>query len=51
METADGSFVYGCATAEDTGGAIKGNIIDLYFDTEDECWNFGRRAVNVYILA
>ena len=51
VETADGSFVYGCATAEDTGGAIKGNIIDLYFDTEDECWNFGRRAVNVYILA
>ena len=51
VETADGSFIYGCATAEDTGGAIKGNIIDLYFDTEDECWNFGRRAVNVYILA
>ena len=51
IETADGSFVYGCATAEDTGGAIKGNIVDLYFDTEDECWNFGRRAVNVYILA
>ena len=51
IETVDGSFIYGTATAEDTGGAIKGNIVDLYFDTEAECWAFGRRACNVYLLA
>ncbi|MDO4733297.1 MAG: 3D domain-containing protein [Bacillota bacterium] len=42
---------YGFATAEDTGGAIKGNIIDLYMDTEQECINWGRRDVVIYILA
>ena len=31
IETTDGSFIYGYATAEDTGGAIKGNKIDLFF--------------------
>ena len=38
------------ATAEDIGGSIKGNIIDLYFDTFDECWIFGIRDCTVYIL-
>ena len=42
---------YGFATAEDTGGAIKGNIVDLYMDTEQECLNWGRRDVIIYILA
>ncbi len=41
---------YGFATAADTGGAIKGNKIDLCFDSLDEALNFGRRNVNVYIL-
>lgn len=41
---------YGFATAEDTGGAIKGNIVDLYMDTETECLNWGRRDVVIYIL-
>lgn len=41
---------YGYAIAEDTGGAIKGNRIDLYFDTEGECNSFGVRNVKVYIL-
>ena len=45
-----GSWVYGQAVAEDTGGAIKGNIIDLYFDTRSECFSFGRRSARVYIL-
>ncbi len=48
--TEDGSIVYGYATAEDCGGAIKGNRVDLYYDTEAECVQFGRRAVLVYIL-
>lgn len=46
----DGSYIYGYATAEDCGGAIQGNRIDLYFDTVDECWQFGRRSCTVYIL-
>lgn len=41
---------YGFATAEDTGGAIKGNIVDLYMDTEQACINWGRRNVTIYIL-
>ncbi len=50
IETCDGSFIYGYSTALDTGGAIKGNKVDLFFDTMSECMNFGRRSVNVYIL-
>ncbi len=42
---------YGFATAEDTGGAVKGNIVDLYMDTEQECINWGRRHVAMYVLA
>lgn len=42
---------YGFATAEDTGGAIKGNIIDLYMDTEQDCLNWGRRNVTIYLLS
>lgn len=41
---------YGYATAEDTGGAIKGNKIDVYLHTVADCYNWGRRTVNVYIL-
>lgn len=47
----DGQYVYGYCTAEDTGGGIKGNKVDLYFDTFDECWQFGVRTCTVYILA
>ena len=46
----NGAWVYGVATCEDTGGSIKGNIIDLYFDTYDECIQFGRRKAYLYIL-
>jgi uncharacterized protein YabE (DUF348 family) len=41
---------YGYAIAEDIGGAIKGNKIDLYFHSSDEMWNWGARNVNIYIL-
>lgn len=41
---------YGYAIAQDTGGAIKGNIIDLYFNSYGETMNWGRRNVKVYIL-
>lgn len=41
---------YGYATAEDTGGAVKGNIIDLYMNSNSEAYNWGRRPVQVTIL-
>ncbi|AYD40117.1 hypothetical protein D4Z93_06135 [Clostridium fermenticellae] len=41
---------YGYAIAEDTGGAIKGNRIDLFFNSEGEAQNWGVRSVKVYIL-
>ena len=50
VETADGKYIYGTAIAADTGGAIKGNKIDLCVHTRAEAYKFGRRTVNVYIL-
>jgi len=41
---------YGEAVAGDTGGAIRGNRIDLCFDTYEQAMQFGRRSVKVYIL-
>lgn len=42
---------YGYGVADDTGSAIKGNHIDLYFPTNAECQAWGLRYVWVYILA
>ena len=50
IESADGSYVYGSAVAADVGSAIKGNRIDLCFNTRSEAISFGRRQVKVYIL-
>lgn len=50
IESLDGSRDYGFAVAEDKGGAIKGNKIDLFFETASEVRNFGRRQVKVYVL-
>ncbi len=50
IEAADGTWIYGTAVAADTGGAIKGNIIDLYVETYNEAISFGRRKAKVYIL-
>lgn len=41
---------YGIAIAGDTGGVIKGNKIDIFLNTKQECRNFGRRNKKVYIL-
>lgn len=41
---------YGYAVAEDTGGAIVGNVIDIAYDTVEECYSWGRRTVPMYIL-
>ena len=42
------SWCYGTAVAADTG--VRGNKIDLFFDTYNECIRFGRRKATVYIL-
>lgn len=41
---------YGFATAIDCGKAIKGNRIDVFFETERECRRWGVKNVKVYIL-
>lgn len=41
---------YGYARAADTGGAIKGNTVDLFMETYSQCINWGRRTVKVYVL-
>lgn len=41
---------YGYCIAGDTGGAIKGNRIDLGFNTYREAIRFGRRWVTVHVL-
>lgn len=46
----DGDYLYGYCVAEDTGGLIKGNIVDLYFNTDYECWQFGRRNCTAYVI-
>lgn len=52
IESSDGgkSWTYGYCIAGDTGGAIKGNRVDLCYNTQRECVNFGRRSATVYIL-
>jgi 3D (Asp-Asp-Asp) domain-containing protein len=42
---------YGYGTALDTGGAIKGDRVDLFFNTEREAEDWGVRNVQVYILS
>lgn len=36
--------------AEDCGGAIKENRIDIYFDTHEEALNFGVQHATVYLI-
>ena len=50
IQTTNGRRVYGMGTALDCGGAVKGNIVDLWFPSKADCYNWGRRNVTVYIL-
>lgn len=50
IECPNGTWVYGYSVAEDTGGAIKGNKVDLFFHSPYDVRRFGRRTANVYIL-
>ncbi|MBY9082581.1 DUF348 domain-containing protein [Paenibacillus sp. HN-1] len=40
----------GFRRAEDTGGAIKGNKIDVYYDSLSHALNFGRKTRTVYVI-
>ena len=41
---------YGYAIAGDTGGAIKGNKIDVLFSSKSEAYAWGRKKVRIKIL-
>ena len=43
-------YMNGVYTAEDVGGAIKGNRVDVYFDSLQVCNSFGRRDIRLKIL-
>jgi len=40
----------GTYVAEDTGGAIKGNRLDIYYESRKEAFEFGVQSVNVFVL-
>ena len=41
---------YGYAFANDTGGAVKGNVVDLYMNSRGQCVSWGRRNKTAYVL-
>lgn len=41
---------YGVCDAQDVGGGIKGNRIDVYLKYEDVCRQFGVRQMRAYVL-
>ena len=41
---------YGYAVAGDTGGAIKGNIIDLFMPNVEDAYSWGRKTVRIKVL-
>ncbi len=43
-------YVYGIAVAEDCGGDIKGDRMDLYMPSYEQCIQFGRRTCTIYYL-
>jgi len=49
-----GTVVYiegvGTRTVQDKGGAIRGNKIDIYFDSHEDALEFGRRTVKLTII-
>lgn len=46
----DGEYFLGICVAEDCGGDIKGDRMDVYFPTYEECREFGRRVCTIYYL-
>ncbi len=50
IEDPNGVYNFGYALAADTGGAIKGNRIDVCVPTYNDAIQFGVRYLNVYVL-
>lgn len=50
VEVAGNTPDYGYAVAGDTGGAIKNDLIDLYFDESGTVNSWGTKRVKVYFL-
>lgn len=52
IKTPDGKYIYGYASAEDTGGFARWGtrVVDLFFPTYSEAAAFGVRNVEIYIL-
>ncbi|MBG0967534.1 3D domain-containing protein [Bacillus sp. SRB3LM] len=42
--------INGIYTVEDRGGAIKGNIVDIYMTDADRMYDFGRRDIKIEFL-
>ncbi len=53
IETPDKKLVYGYAVANDTGGFVytSSTVVDLFYPLESTCNTWGRRNVNIYVLA
>lgn len=41
---------YGYAYACDTGGAVKGNVVDLFMNSRGACVSWGRRNMTAYVI-
>lgn len=50
IESLDGWGDYGYAIAADTGSAIKGNVIDVFYSNRSTALKYGRRRIKVHIL-
>lgn len=53
IRTPDGKYMYGYASAEDTGGFIywsNPRVVDLFFTSESACRTFGVRNIEIYVL-
>ena len=48
VDVKSNAFQYGMAYAEDTG--MRGEKLDLYMDSYEECIQFGVRKATVYVL-
>lgn len=42
-----GDHIY---TAEDTGGAVKGDVIDIFFDSHQEVEEWGTRYIECWVV-
>lgn len=53
IKSRDGSYVYGYAKVADTGTAlVQGKVlVDCFFDTFAECYQFGAKTLDVYVLS